>query len=124
MKLESYVGGQWRAGDGHARAFINPTTGEALGEVVDGGFDIAEALDFAREKGTTALSSMSFAERGNLLRGIADVLTANREKYGEIARLNSGNTAGDAAIDIDGGIATLKVYARYGKTLGDAHALI
>ena len=67
MKLESYVGGQWRAGDGHARAFINPTTGEALGEVVDGGFDIAEALDFAREMGTPALSSMSFAERGNLL---------------------------------------------------------
>ncbi|GLQ36956.1 hypothetical protein GCM10007908_05760 [Rhizobium albus] len=124
MKLESYVGGQWRAGDGHARAFINPTTGEALGEVVDGGFDMAEALNFAREKGTTALSSMSFAERGNLLRGIADVLTANRDKYGEIARLNSGNTVGDAAIDIDGGIATLKVYARYGKTLGDAHGLL
>src|SRR5262249_3192947 len=53
-----------------------------------------------------------------------DVLTANRAKYGEIARINSGNTALDATIDIDGGIGTLKYYARLGQTLGAAKAIV
>jgi 3,4-dehydroadipyl-CoA semialdehyde dehydrogenase len=124
MRLESYVSGEWIAGRGEARPFINPTTGEVLGEVSDGGIDLAAALDFARREGTTGLTALRFAERGNLLRAVADVLAANREKYGDIARRNSGNTAGDAAIDIDGAIATLKVYARYGKTLGDARTIL
>ncbi|WP_099864224.1 3,4-dehydroadipyl-CoA semialdehyde dehydrogenase [Pararhizobium haloflavum] len=124
MRLESYIAGGWVAGQGEARPFVNPTTGETLGEVCDGGIDVAGALDFARREGTAALSALSFAERGNLLRAVADVLTANREKYADIARRNSGNTPTDAAIDIDGGIATLKVYARYGKTLGDARTIM
>src|SRR5262249_28452095 len=49
--------------------------------------------------------------------------TANRAKYGEIARINSGNTAFDAAIDIDGGIGTLKYYARVGQSLGAAKSI-
>src|SRR5258708_29849591 len=36
---------------------------------------------------------------------------------------NWGNTKMDAAIDIDGGIGTLKYYARLGAGLGDARAL-
>ena len=36
----------------------------------------------------------------------------------------SGNTKTDAAIDIDGGIGTLKYYARLGGTLADARFLI
>lgn len=123
MRLESYIGGRWQAGQGDARAFVNPTSGERLGEVGDGGIDLAAAVDFARTSGTAALSAMTFAERGAVLRTIADVLAANRDKYGDIARQNSGNTAVDAAIDIDGGIATLKVYARYAKGLGDARTI-
>ncbi len=51
------------------------------------------------------------------------MLQANREAYGEIALKNSGNTQTDAAIDIDGGIGTLKFFARAGQSLGAAHHL-
>ncbi|WP_346912290.1 aldehyde dehydrogenase family protein [uncultured Roseibium sp.] len=74
-------------------------------------------MDFARERGGSALRVMSFAERGALLKAVADVLTENRAKYEEIARINSGNTKVDASIDIDGGIGTLKYYSRIGKSL-------
>lgn len=124
MKLASYVEGRWVAGPGEGRPFHNPVTGEVLGTVDDTGVDAAAAIGFARARGTPALQTMSFSERGEILRSIADVLAANRDFYFEIARLNSGNTALDAAIDIDGGIGTLKTYARLGKTLGSARILV
>ena len=52
------------------------------------------------------------------------MLAANRARYEEIAVANSGNTKIDAAIDIDGGIGTLKYYARLGSGLGAAKALL
>jgi 3,4-dehydroadipyl-CoA semialdehyde dehydrogenase len=123
MRLESYVGGAW-VGKSGGRPFHNPTNGEELGTVGDDGIDPAAAIAFARNEGTPALAALSFAERGEILRAIADTLSANRDRYFEIARLNSGNTPTDAAIDIDGAIGTLKSYARYGKTLGAVKLLI
>ena len=61
---------------------------------------------------------LNYAARAKLLGAIADVLVANRARYEEIAIANSGNTKIDAAIDIDGGIGTLKYYARLGRAAG------
>ena len=124
MKLESYVEGAWRKGSGVGRDFVDPTTGEVLGQVDATGIDAAAAMAYARGVGGPALQALTFEERGGLLRAIADCLTANREAYAEIARRNSGNTAVDAAIDIDGAIGTLKVYARYAKGLGAARSVL
>jgi len=124
MKLESYVAGRWVAGSGEGRPFVNPTTGEILGRVDDTGVDPFAAIAYGRSTGTPALRALSFEQRGNLLRAIADVLTTNRDRYFEIARLNSGNTKVDASIDIDGGIGTLKTYARYAKSLGGARTIV
>jgi 3,4-dehydroadipyl-CoA semialdehyde dehydrogenase len=124
MKLESYVEGAWRKGSGVGRDFIDPTSGAVLGQVDATGIDAEAALSYARKTGGASLAALTFAERGGLLRGIADCLTANREAYVEIARKNSGNTALDAAIDIDGAIGTLKVYARYAKGLGEARSIL
>jgi 3,4-dehydroadipyl-CoA semialdehyde dehydrogenase len=124
MKLESYVEGAWKKGSGVGRDFVNPTSGEVLGQVDATGIDAKAALAFARETGGAELQALTFEERGGLLRAVADCLTANREAYAEIARRNSGNTALDAAIDIDGAIGTLKVYARYAKGLGAARSVL
>ncbi|MEW5420528.1 3,4-dehydroadipyl-CoA semialdehyde dehydrogenase [Amorphus sp. 3PC139-8] len=124
MKLESYVVGRWVAGEGEGRPFVDPTTGEELGRIDATGIDGAAVLDHARSVGGPALAGLSFAERGAILKVIADTLTANRDAYGEIARKNSGNTVRDAAVDIDGGIATLKVYARLGQSLGEAKTIV
>src|SRR5690606_26365288 len=62
-------------------------------------------------------------ERGALLGKAVEVLTANRDKYADIALRNSGNTKTDAAIDIDGGTGTLLFYSRLAAKLGDAKFL-
>lgn len=119
MKLESFVSGHWVAGSREGRPLVNPVTGAEIARADASGIDIHAAMDFAREKGGAALRNMTFAERGALLTAIANVLIANRDKYEKIAQQNSGNTKLDAAIDIDGGIGTLKYYARLAKGLGD-----
>ncbi|MCC2097491.1 MAG: 3,4-dehydroadipyl-CoA semialdehyde dehydrogenase, partial [Hyphomicrobiales bacterium] len=123
-RLQSYIGAAWRDGEGEGRSFGDPVTGQVIGTVDSTGLDMANALDFARNKGGAALRAMSFAQRGAVLNAIADALLAGRGAYDEIARRNSGNTKRDAAIDIDGGIGTLKYYARLGKTLGDTKYLV
>ncbi len=124
IRLQSHVSGAWVSGRAAGRPFVDPTTGATLGHVDSTGVDCAAALRHAREVGGPALARLSFAERGALLGAVADVLVANRAAYGEIARRNSGNTARDAAIDIDGGIATLKYYARLAKGLGAATRIV
>jgi len=124
MKLESLISGKWTPGAAEGRPLVNPVTGETVARADASGLDLAGAMAFARERGGTALRAMSFAERGALLKAVADVLTENRAKYEDIARINSGNSRGDAAIDIDGGIGTLKYYARLGRSLGDAKTVL
>ena len=90
--LGNYVNGQWIDGRGRGSALIDPVTGETVAFASTEGLDLAAALDFARGVGGPALRAQGYAARAGLLRGIADVLTANREKYAAIALANSGNT--------------------------------
>ena len=122
--LESYLSGRWMRGEGAETRLVDPVNGGELATVSAKGVDLGAALEFARRNGQGALRAMSYAERAKLLGAIADVLTANRPRYEEIAIANSGNTKTDAAIDIDGGIGTLKYFARLGAGLGDARTLL
>src|SRR5215470_15935158 len=103
IRLESFVEGAWRKGVGEGRPLVNPTTGEMIGSVDATGIDLNAAFRHAREVGGPALRAMSFVQRSQLLSDIAKMLANNCDSYAEIARVNSGNTASDAAIDIDGG---------------------
>ncbi|MEX0591329.1 MAG: 3,4-dehydroadipyl-CoA semialdehyde dehydrogenase [Xanthobacteraceae bacterium] len=122
--LESHLNGKWTRGSGVETELVNPVTGAVLATASARGLDLDAALQFARTRGGPALRALTFAERAKLLGSIADVLVANRARYEEIAIANSGNTKLDAAIDIDGGIGTLKYYARLGAGLGDARHLV
>ena len=122
--LESYLSGRWVRGEGVETRLVDPVRGDELATVSAKGLDLQGPLDDARKQGQGGLRSLSYAERGKLVGAIADVLTANRARYEDIAIANSGNTKVDAAIDIDGGIGTLKYYARLGAGLGDARMLL
>jgi 3,4-dehydroadipyl-CoA semialdehyde dehydrogenase len=122
MQLQSYLNGEWQTGSGAGEALCNPVSGAELARASGEGLDLAAALAYSREHGAT-LRALSFVERAGLLRAIAEVLVANRESYVQTAQDNSGNTLIDAAIDIDGGMGTLKYYASLGKRLGDANTL-
>jgi 3,4-dehydroadipyl-CoA semialdehyde dehydrogenase len=124
QKLESYLSGRWSRGDGAETELIDPVTGAVLATASAKGLDLEAALDFARTRGQAALRELNFSARAKLLGAIADVLVANRTRYEAIAIANSGNTRADAAIDIDGGIGTLKYYARLGGNLGGARILL
>ena len=122
--LESYLGGRWQRGQDVESELVDPTNGNVLATASAKSLDLKAALGYARERGGPALRAISYAERAKLLGAIADVLVANRARYEETAIANSGNTKIDAAIDIDGGIGTLKYYARLGAPLGAAKALV
>src|SRR4051812_37679616 len=122
--LESYLSGRWVRGEGVATRLVDPVNGDELAMASSKGVDLTAALEFARTQGQGGLRTMSYAERGKLIGAVADVLTANRARYEDIAIANSGNTKIDAAIVIDGGIGTLKYYARLGAGLGDTRMLL
>ena len=122
--LESYLSGRWMRGEGVETRLVDPVKGDELATVSARGVDLADALAFARKHGQSGLRPLSYAQRGKLIGAVADVLAANRARYEDIAIANSGNTRTDAAIDIDGGIGTLKYYARLGSGLGEAQTLL
>src|SRR5215813_12452644 len=122
--LDSYLSGRWQRGEGVETTLVDPVTGDALATVSAKGLDLESALGFARREGQHGLRGLSYGERAKLVGAVADVLTANRARYEAIAVANSGNTKTDAAIDIDGGIGTLKYYARLGAGLGEMRTLL
>jgi 3,4-dehydroadipyl-CoA semialdehyde dehydrogenase len=122
--LESYLSDRWVRGEGVETRLVDPVGGDELATVSAKGLDLKAALEHARKHGQGALRELGYAGRAKLIGAVADVLTTNRARYEAIAIANSGNTKIDAAIDIDGGIGTLKYYARLGAGLGDARMLL
>ncbi|WP_295546063.1 3,4-dehydroadipyl-CoA semialdehyde dehydrogenase [uncultured Pseudacidovorax sp.] len=121
--LQNHVAGRWQAGTGAGTPLFDPVLGNALARVDATGLDLPAAFAFARQTGGAALRALSYRERAGLLAAIFKVLQANRDAYYEIATANSGTVKNDSAVDIDGGIFTLGQYAKWGESLGDAHAL-
>jgi oxepin-CoA hydrolase/3-oxo-5,6-dehydrosuberyl-CoA semialdehyde dehydrogenase len=124
LTLRSYVGGRWVEGTGTPQTLVNPATEEPLARASSDGVDLAAALDHARRQGGPALRALSFAERGALLKRMAETLQKARDELIALAIANGGNTRSDAKFDVDGAIATLHAYAEVGASLGAARFLI
>jgi 3,4-dehydroadipyl-CoA semialdehyde dehydrogenase len=122
--LENYVAGEWVAGKDSGSPLYDPVLGDELVRVSVSGIDLAKAFTFARGVGGGALRAMTYGQRAAALARCAEVLTANRERYFDIALANSGTTKADSAPDIDGAIFTVKYFARSGAALGDGRALL
>ncbi len=123
LKLPNYLNGSWRQGAGEGTPLYDPVSGDLLARADSSGLDLGAALQYARSEGTSALQQMTYAQRAVLLEKAAEVLSAQKENYYRISLENSGNTAVDAMIDVDGGIGTLKYFAALGKSMGDTHFL-
>jgi oxepin-CoA hydrolase/3-oxo-5,6-dehydrosuberyl-CoA semialdehyde dehydrogenase len=124
MQLESFIAGRWRAGAGTPIALRDATTGEVIANASADGIDVAGGLDHARRVGGPNLRRLTFHERAARLKALAKHLTDSKE---ELYRLSyaTGATKSDSWIDIDGGIATLFVYASKGmRELPDAHVYV
>ena len=105
-----YINGQWSAGREHLRV-INPAT-EALLTTVNGGDE--RAVDLAVSAATAAFknwSKTSGAERGAILRNIANGVRNGRDHLMKLQSSNNGKPQFEAAIDVDDVIATFEYYA-------------
>lgn len=108
-RLESYLCGSWRTGQGTAKPLANAATGDVIAEIDSTGLDFAEALDFGRGAGA-ALRAMTVHERALMLKALGLKLMAQKEEFHALS-LATGATPRDGQIDIEGGIGTLLNYA-------------
>lgn len=113
-KLDNYILGQWTPHDGAGIAQRNAVTGAVLSTVNGDGMDFSSILEYGRKVGNKNLRSMTFLERGLMLKKLALFLQKKRKQYYPISYL-SGATKTDSWIDIDGGIGTLFAYASLRK---------
>ncbi|MCU1751267.1 aldehyde dehydrogenase family protein [Pseudomonas sp. 6D_7.1_Bac1] len=111
-----YIDGRWSAGDEHLRV-INPAT-EALLTTVKGGDE--HAVDQAVTAASAAFAQWSKttgAERGAILRKIANGVQARRERLMYLQSSNNGKPQFEAGIDVDDVIATFEYYAGLAEAL-------
>ncbi|MBG6142472.1 oxepin-CoA hydrolase/3-oxo-5,6-dehydrosuberyl-CoA semialdehyde dehydrogenase [Labrenzia sp. EL_142] len=109
-RLESYVGGTWRRGDGDGRPVLDAATGEVHALIGTEGLDFKGALEWGREVGGPALRAMTIHERALMLKAVGLKLMELKEEF-YLENFATGATRKDGWIDIDGGIGTLLTFA-------------
>lgn len=117
IRIESYLAGQWQAGNGDADTLVDPATLEPIAECSTAGLDLAAAVRHAREVGGPALRAMTLPERAAALKALSAAIHEQREELIELSIQNGGGTRGDAKFDLDGATGTLMAYASMGKRL-------
>ena len=118
MKLKNYASGRWEEHKGVGFAQYNAITGDLISTASSEGLDYEEMADYARRVGGKALRTMTFYERGFMLKKLALHLNEIKKKYYDISYL-SGATKSDSWVDIDGGIGTLFAYASLRRQMGN-----
>ena len=124
IELASHLGGEWVKGNGKSATLVNPSTEEPIATCSTEGIDFGAALSYARDRGGPALRAMSFAARGEIVRGMSRALHAHRDELIGLAIANGGNTRSDAKFDIDGASGTLAAYADLAQEIGDTRVLV
>ena len=122
--LESYLGGKWVQGSGEGATLVNPATDEPVARTSTEGFDLAEALNFSRNVGGAALRSLTFAQRADILRSLAETVVQHRTELLNLSTVNNGATRSDSKFDVDGASFTFQAYADLGESLGDRRYLV
>ncbi|HSW18524.1 MAG TPA: 3,4-dehydroadipyl-CoA semialdehyde dehydrogenase [Ramlibacter sp.] len=121
--LPNILGGRLLSGTGAGTPLLDPVLGVELARVDATGLDLAAGFAYARNEGGAALRAMTYAQRGALLAAVGKVLQAQRDDYYAISTANSGTVRNDTAVDVDGAIYTLGVFAKMGEKLGERRHL-
>ena len=116
MKLKNYIYNQWIEATGNGTQLYNSVTGEKVAVADTQGINFEQALDFGRTVGYKNLSSMTFYDRGEMLKKIALYLLERKKKYYEIS-YKTGATHADSWVDIEGGFGTFFTYSGLAKRM-------
>jgi betaine-aldehyde dehydrogenase len=112
-----FINGRWVEGSSATvvtgRAVLNPCDRSKLAAVSEAGVsDVDAAVSAARDAFDTGRwRATSAAERGELLRRIADLLVRERESLAETESLDTGKTRAEGRIDVDDVTAVFRYYA-------------
>ncbi|SET78963.1 phenylacetic acid degradation bifunctional protein PaaZ [Paracoccus homiensis] len=109
-RLESFVQGAWRAGNGEGKPLAHAATGETHALISSDGIDFAAALAWGREVGGAGLRRLTIHERALMLKEIGLRLMDMKDEF-HVESLATGATPKDAWPDIDGGIGTMLTFA-------------
>ncbi|WP_394836323.1 phenylacetic acid degradation bifunctional protein PaaZ [Pendulispora rubella] len=112
--LDSYVKDRWIAPSTRLVDIPSAIDGHTVARISSLGLDFGEMVHHARTVGGPALRALTFHQRADLLRALAEYLNARKEPLYALAA-DTGATKRDNAIDIDGGIGTLFAYASRGR---------
>ncbi len=121
--LRSHLCGQWFEAARDFQTLWNPSTEEPLARASSTGADLPGALSWARERGGPALRTLTFAQRGEILKALGKRLREHREELLTLSSTNNGTTATDGAFDLDGAGGALAYYGGLGISLGARRVL-
>ena len=121
--LRSYLCGQWFEADRDFQTLLNPSTEEPLARAASTGADLSAALTWARERGGPILRTLTFAQRGEILKALGKRLREHREELLALSSINNGTTDTDGAFDLDGAGGALAFYGGLGIGLGARRVL-
>lgn len=117
--LQHYIQGQWKTPEkGSALEIHHAIHGSVHALSSTQELDWSEVFEYGRSIGNPALRSMTFQERGRMLKALALHLHAKREIFYAMS-IATGATRADSWIDIEGGIGNLFSYASLRKQFGD-----
>lgn len=123
LQVESYVAGKSIAPGKNAQDIYCAVTGEVIASAGCDALDTDAMLKSARQQAGPELRAMTFHDRAKKLKSLAALLNDQKEELTELS-FHTGATRADSAIDIDGGIGTLFVYAsKARRELPDAQVL-
>jgi oxepin-CoA hydrolase/3-oxo-5,6-dehydrosuberyl-CoA semialdehyde dehydrogenase len=110
MKLGNLALERWIDGDGDGKPLASAVNGDLVARITSDGLDFGGMLEYARSVGGSNLRKMTFHERGEMIKALAQYLMEHKKEFYALSTA-TGATRADSWIDIDGGISTLFVFS-------------
>ena len=80
LNVASFIKGDWVPADDGARLIRHAITGSDFATAGNDRLDFGGMIEFARTKGGTALRSMTFHQRANMLKALAHYLNEHKQQ--------------------------------------------
>lgn len=114
LDCASFMDGAWVPPHEDAQTVLDAATGAPVARVGHGGFCARSMIRYATDEGGARLRVMGFHDRAKMIKAVALYLKEHKEALYERSWA-TGATRRDGAIDIDGGIQTMLVFASKGR---------
>lgn len=123
MLVRNHIGGAYVSARGRKTfTTINPATGAALAEVEIAGEAEVEMAVAAAKAAQPRWAAMTGAERGRILRRVADILRARNDELARIETLDTGKPIQETAVvDVISGAECLEYFAGLAAGLSGEH---